>query len=114
MSDKTAKDILTDFGLTKKEAELYLFLAKYEVLTGGEIAKRTKIARSLVYRILKSLQNIGLVEPTLETPVRFIALSLEKAIDLIIKTKQEEALQVQRLKKSSLEDWKTVTQSKSP
>ena len=62
MNNKTAKDLLTDFGLTKKEAEVYLFLAKYEILTGGEIAKQKKIARSLVYRILKSLQNNGLVK----------------------------------------------------
>jgi len=59
LSNKTAKELLTDFGLTNKEAEVYLFLAKYETLRGGEIAKQKKIARSLVYRILKSLQNKG-------------------------------------------------------
>lgn len=112
MSQKTAKNILRDFGLTNKEAEVYIFLAKYEVLTGGEIAKQTKIARSLVYRILKSLQTKGLVEPTLESPTRFVAIPFEKALDLIIKTKQEEALQVQRAKKDLLEDWKTISQSK--
>jgi sugar-specific transcriptional regulator TrmB/pimeloyl-ACP methyl ester carboxylesterase len=112
LSEKTAKDILTDFGLTKKEAEVYLFLAKYEILTGGEIAKQKKIARSLVYRILKSLQSKGLVETTLETPTRFIAIPLDKVIDLIIKTKQDEALQVQKLKKTLIEDWKKVTKSK--
>lgn len=112
MSQKTAFSILKDFGLTSKEAEVYLFLAKYEVLTGGEIAKHTKIARSLVYRILKSLQSKSLVETTLESPIRFIALPLEKTIDLIIRTKQEEVIQVQKAKKNLLEDWKVINQSK--
>jgi len=111
VSHKTAKDLLIDFRLTNKEAEVYLFLAKYEVLTGGEIARQTKIARSLVYRILKSLQTKGLVEPTVESPTRFVAVPFEKAIDLIIKTKQEEALQVQRAKNDLLEDWRTVKKS---
>jgi len=105
-------DILLDFGLSKKEAEVYLFLAKYEILKGGEIAKHTKIARSLVYRILKSLQMKGFVETTLESPIRFMAIPFEKAIDLIIRTRQEEVLQAQRAKKDLLEDWKAIKQSK--
>ncbi len=112
MSQKKAKIVLKDFGLTNKEADTYIFLARHEVLTGGEIAKQTKIARSLVYRILKSLQAKGLVEPTLESPKRFVAVPFEKALDLIIKTRQEEALLVERAKKDLLEDWKVISSAK--
>jgi sugar-specific transcriptional regulator TrmB/pimeloyl-ACP methyl ester carboxylesterase len=112
VSQKKAKNVLTDFGLTSKEADTYIFLARHEVLTGGEIAKQTKIARSLVYRILKSLQAKGLVEPTLESPKRFVAIPFEKALDLIIKTRQEEALLVEKAKKELLEDWKVISKAK--
>ena len=112
MSKGNAKNVLKDFGLTNKEADVYIFLAKQEVLTGGEIAKQTKIARSLVYRILKSLQTKGLVEPTLESPTRFVAVPFEKALDLIIKTRQEEALRIERAKKDLLEDWKAISKAK--
>ena len=112
MSQKKAKNVLKDFGLTNKEADVYIFLARHEVLTGGEIAKQTKIARSLVYRILKNLQAKGLVEPTLESPKRFMAVPFEKALDLIIKTRQEEALLVERAKKDLLEDWKVISKAK--
>ena len=112
MSQKKAKNFLRDFGLTSKEADTYIFLAKHEVLTGGEIAKQTRIARSLVYRILKSLQAKGLVEPTLESPKRFVAIPFEKALDLIIKTRQEEALRVEREKKDLLEDWRVISSTK--
>ena len=112
MSKGTAKNVLRDFGLTNKEADVYIFLAKHEVLTGGEIAKQTRIARSLVYRILKSLQAKGLVESTLESPIRFVAVPFEKALDLIIKSRQEEALRIERAKKDLLEDWKKVSKAK--
>ena len=112
MSQRKAKTVLKDFGLTSKEADVYLFLAKHKILTGGEIAKQTKIARSLVYRILKSLQAKGLVEPTLEIPKRFVAIPFEKALDLIIKTRQEEALSVERAKKDLLEDWRVISEAK--
>jgi sugar-specific transcriptional regulator TrmB/pimeloyl-ACP methyl ester carboxylesterase len=113
VSQKKAKTVLTDFGLTSKEADVYIFLAKHEVLTGGEIAKQTRIARSLVYRILKSLQTKGLVEPTLESPKRFAAIPIENALDLIIKTRQEEALLVGRAKKDLLEDWRVIKEAKT-
>jgi pimeloyl-ACP methyl ester carboxylesterase/sugar-specific transcriptional regulator TrmB len=112
VSQRKAKTVLKDFGLTSKEADVYLFLAKHKILTGGEIAKHTKIARSLVYRILKSLQAKGLVEPTLETPKRFVAIPFEKALDLIIKTRQEEALSVEKAKKDLLADWRVISEAK--
>jgi sugar-specific transcriptional regulator TrmB/pimeloyl-ACP methyl ester carboxylesterase len=112
VSQKKAKAVLRDFGLTSKEADVYLFLARHEVLTGGEVAKQTKIARSLVYRILKSLQAKGFVEPTLETPKRFVAASFEKALDLIVKTRQEEALTVEKAKKDLLEDWRVISKAR--
>jgi pimeloyl-ACP methyl ester carboxylesterase/sugar-specific transcriptional regulator TrmB len=112
VAQKKAKDVLLDYGLTNKEADIYIFLAKNVILTGGEIAKQTKIARSLVYRILKNLQTKGLVEPTLESPTRFVAVPFDKALDLIIKTKKQEALKVEREKQDLLADWKTISKPK--
>jgi len=112
VSQKKAKNVLREFGLTSKEADVYIFLARHEVLTGGEIAKQTKIARSLVYRILKSLQAKGLVEPTLETPKRFVAIPFESALNLIIRTRQEEALLVEKAKKDLLADWRVISKAK--
>ena len=109
MSQKTIKNVLKDFGLTENAIEVYLFLAKRGTLRGGEIAKQTKIDRSLVYRILKRLKRKGLVEPTLESPTRFMAVSIEKALDIIIKSRQDEALSIERSRKDLLEDWITIS-----
>ena len=113
MSQKTIKKVLKDFGLTENAIEVYLFLAKHGVLRGGEIAKQTKIDRSLVYRILKRLKVKGLVEPTLESPTRFMAVTIEKALDIIIKSRQDEALAIERSRKDLLEDWRVISE-KSP
>ena len=82
MSENGIKKVLMDFGLTEKETEIYIFLARHGALRGGEISKRTKTHRGLIYRILGSLQSKGLVETTLESPARFTAVQFEKFIDL--------------------------------
>jgi sugar-specific transcriptional regulator TrmB/pimeloyl-ACP methyl ester carboxylesterase len=112
VSQKTIKNVLKDFGLTENAIEVYLFLAKRGPLRGGEIAKQTKIDRSLVYRILKRLKGKGLVEPTLESPTRFMAVSIEKALDIIIKSRQDEALSIEKSKKDLLEDWRTISEKR--
>ncbi len=108
MSEETIKKVLKNFGLTGKEADVYIFLARQGVLKGGEIAKRIKMQKALVYRILKSLQIKGLVESTLEFPVRFTAVPFENIIDLNIKVKQEQANQIAAQKKELLNYWQNL------
>jgi sugar-specific transcriptional regulator TrmB len=108
LSQETIKRALRNFGLTEKEAEVYIFLAKRGVLKGGEISKQTKTQKALIYRILKSLQTKGLVESTLEFPARFTAVPFEKVIDLNIRAKQEEASQIAAQKRELLNYWQNI------
>lgn len=96
--------VLKSIGITGKEAEIYLFLSKYGAQKGLEIASRTKTHKALVYRILKSLQNKGIVEATLESPTRFVATPFEKVLDTSIKRKREEVDEIERAKKEALAD----------
>ena len=108
MSINTIQEALKRFGLTEKEAEIYVFLAKHGVLTGGEISKLTKTHRPHMYRILKSLQKKGAVQSTLETPVRFSSVPFEKVLDETIKFKQQEAITLEKSKNSLLADWNKI------
>ena len=108
MSREIIKNALKDFGLTEKEAEIYIFLAKHGVLTGGEISKQAKMHRPIVYRVLKSLQKKGVVESTLESPTRFSSVSFEKVLDENIRIKQEEAVLLEKGKNSLLNGWKQI------
>jgi sugar-specific transcriptional regulator TrmB len=108
LSEETVRKVLKDFGLTDKETDVYIFLAKHGVLKGGEISKQAKTHKALVYRILKSLQAKGLVESTLEFPARFTAIPFETVIDLNIKAKQEEAAQIKERKMELLNYWRKI------
>jgi sugar-specific transcriptional regulator TrmB len=110
LSYDSIKKVLTDFGLTEKEVEIYIFLAKHGALRGGEISKRTNTHRGLIYRLLSSLQTKGLVESTLESPTRFQIVPFETVLDQSIKTKREEAALIETTKKELLGYWKSIRQ----
>jgi HTH-type transcriptional regulator, sugar sensing transcriptional regulator len=110
LSQGAIEEILRTFGLTKNEAELYVFLTKHGVLRCGEIAKRMKKHTAQIYRILKTLQNKGLVESTLEAPARFAAVSLETIIDQHIKAKHDEAALIEKTRNEVLTYWKSIRQ----
>jgi sugar-specific transcriptional regulator TrmB len=108
LSEETVRKTLRNFGLTEKETDIYIYLAKRGVLKGGEISKQTKTPKALVYRTLKSLQAKGLVESTVEFPARFTAVPFEYVIDLNIRAKQEEAAQIAAQKKELISYWQSI------
>ncbi len=101
MSDDNVRKVLKDFGLTESESEIYIFLSKYQALKGGDIAKSLHIQKGQVYRSLKGLQSKAIVELTLESPARFMAVPFETVLDLLVKTKREEASAVERTRRNS-------------
>jgi sugar-specific transcriptional regulator TrmB len=111
LSEESIKETLNEFGLTKREAEVYIFLAKHGVLKVREISKQTKMPNALVYRILKSLERKGVVEATLESPVRFAAIAFETVLEMSIRAKREEAEQIEKKKRVLLEDWKRISKT---
>ncbi len=111
MKRGTIEEALRDFGLTKKESEVYIFLGKRGPLKGGDVAKQIKMNKGQVYRTLKSLQKKGLVEATLEYPTRFTAVPFAKIIDSFIKAKQEEVALVEERKKALIDDWENISQT---
>src|SRR3989304_4140414 len=112
LGEKTVEKVLKDFGLTEKEIEVYVFLAKHGVLKSSEVARQIGKDKAHVLRILKSLQRKGLVESTLEAPKRFTAVSLEKVLDEFVKAKRDEAAQIENAKKALLLYWKNVGKTK--
>jgi sugar-specific transcriptional regulator TrmB len=95
LSDEALKRVLKDFGLTEIEAEIYLFLARQGASKGTEVAKQTKKDKAQIYHILRNLQSKGLVESTLEAPVRFTPVSFEHVVESAIKSKKDEATEIE-------------------
>ncbi len=105
------RKVLKNVGLTEKEADVYIFLAKHGALKGNEIAKQTRIDKAEVYRILKSLQGKDIVETTLEAPTRFVTVPFDKVIDSFVKARRDEAALIERKKKELLDDWKKISKT---
>ncbi|HIJ08978.1 TPA: TrmB family transcriptional regulator [Candidatus Bathyarchaeota archaeon] len=102
---KNLQEALKNLGLSEKEAEIYVFLAKRGVARGKEIWKGTGTPKAVVYRTLKILQRKGFVECTLESPSRFSAVPFERVLDFHIMAKHEEAVSIERAKEDLLRDW---------
>jgi sugar-specific transcriptional regulator TrmB len=84
LSEAIARQLL-DYGLSEKEANIYLTLLRSGKARAGEIARKLQINRMIVYRVLTKLQERELVKATVEKPMKFIPVPLEKALDLLIK-----------------------------
>jgi predicted DNA-binding transcriptional regulator len=107
LGEETAEKILKDIGLTEKEIEVYIFLAKRGALKTREAARQIKKDKAQVLRILKSLQSKGLAESTLEVPKRFTAVPFEKVLNAFVKAKRDEANLIESAKKELLLHWKS-------
>ena len=108
LGEETVEKIFKDFGLTEKEIDIYVFLAKHGVLKSIEVARQIKKDKAQVLRILKSLQSKGLVESTLEAPKRFSAVPLENVLDDFVKAKRDEATLIESTKNELLVYWKSI------
>jgi sugar-specific transcriptional regulator TrmB/archaellum biogenesis ATPase FlaH len=82
---------LSEFGLTPYQALVYLATVKLGPTTASNIAKAAGIRREEVYRTLPKLEKAGLIERVLGRPMRVRALSIEDALSLLIRRKENEA-----------------------
>jgi len=104
--------VLRDFGLTEKEAEVYIFLAKTGAQRAGEVSKRMKMHKAEVYRILEVLKSKGLAEETLEFPARFVPVTFEHFLDMMIRAKREETFNLEARKTKLLTRWESLIPDK--
>lgn len=111
LSEEIIKKVLSDSGLTKIEAEVYVLLAKHGALKGTEIAKLIRKDKAQVFRILKSLQTKGFVEATLEFPARFSVVPFENVLESIVKAKREEVAFIEKAKKDLLDHLRKKSQA---
>src|SRR2546422_4085270 len=83
------KNELSKFGLTANQSKVYLFLEKYGPSTATQVSKTLKVPRTETYHLLTNLQNKGIVSATFQHPIRFSALSLDKAMGVLINAEKE-------------------------
>ena len=81
--------VLVRLGLTCNQARVYLALARSGASTARTISRASKVTREDVYRILPKLQEVGLVEKTIEKPSIYAAVPLQDAFRFLIKSREQ-------------------------
>ena len=113
-AEKALSSIFKSYGLTDREAEVYLFLTKNESLKAKDISNGIRMHKAQVYRILKKLQGMGIVEATVEFPMRFTTIPFERFINQRIDSKREEVRLLEEKKPSLLDYWESISIQETP
>jgi len=101
---------LQKIGLSKKESEIYLALAKKEEASANEITKETSTIRTVCYNILQQLVEKGIVAYKKKNNIRLYSIANPESLLATIKEKEDLAKDlIKSLKK--IERKKTGNQS---
>ena len=113
MSEKDVTHFLQNLGLSKREIQVYMFLAKSGVQSTSFVAKRLKMERVQAYRTFKKLQEKGFIEATLERPTRFTIVPFESLVDSFITSKKNEVNNLTDQKQTLLTAWGSISAPES-
>jgi sugar-specific transcriptional regulator TrmB/predicted transcriptional regulator len=113
MSEKDITKFLQILGLSKREIQVYMFLAKSGVQSTSFVAKRLKMERVQAYRTFKKLQEKGFIEATLERPTRFTIVAFEALVDTYINAKKNEVVNLNEQKQNLLTAWQSISAPES-
>ena len=108
----TIEETLTRFGLLKNEIRVYMYLARAGEKKAGEIAESISLHRTETYRILRDLEKKGIVFSIFEKPLKFTAVPLDKAIDLLVDAQKIKIKLLEQEKTSLVELWQSMPQPK--
>jgi sugar-specific transcriptional regulator TrmB/CBS domain-containing protein len=113
MSEKDVTRFLQILGLSKREIQVYMFLAKSGVQSTSFVAKRLKMERVQAYRTFKKLQEKGFIEATLERPTRFTIVPFSALVDNYITAKKNEVVNLNDQKQNLLTAWGSISAPES-
>ena len=111
MTNDENTDLLLGLGLSLNQAKVYLAILKLEKTTVGQVAKFSEVRREDVYRLLPSLEKMGLIERLIGKPTEVRATPISDALSLLVteeKNKSDERLSSMRtnVQRLALKDWK--------
>ena len=99
------REKLRDFGLTKNESKIYVYLSKVGPKKAIDISRDEKIPRTETYHLLTNLEIKGIVQPSIQKPTRFSAVTIEEAIESIIQNQQKKIEELKILKNDMVDLW---------
>lgn len=83
-------DLLMRLDLTELQAKTYLTLTTVEKAEVGLVSKLSNISRQDIYRIMPTLEKLGLVEEIIATPKLYKAIPLNEGTARLFQKRTEE------------------------
>jgi sugar-specific transcriptional regulator TrmB len=80
-------ETLNQLGLTFNQARAYLALLELGSASAREVAKRSKITRQDIYRVIPALQEIGIIEKKVAIPTLYAALPMRQGLSILLERK---------------------------
>ena len=81
---------LINLGLTENESKIYLALLKLREVRVSALSKETEINRSLIYRILESLQRKGLISEVIKENRSYFSANSPKNLRKMLEEKEQD------------------------
>jgi sugar-specific transcriptional regulator TrmB len=108
---KALKEIntaLLRLGLSKNEVKIYLFLARHGAQKAQKIAESLGVPRTEAYKILRELENKGIIFRILERPMRFMVVPFEKILEEDLEGRRQRIHKLEKKKAELLSLWQTL------
>jgi sugar-specific transcriptional regulator TrmB len=83
-------ETLVKLGLTSLQARIYLTILTLQRANVGKVSNIAEIARPDVYRVLPTLEKIGLVRKVITTPIMYEATPLKEGCQILLNRKKAE------------------------
>ena len=109
MNETDITKFLQVLGFSKREIQVYMFLAKSGVQSTSFVAKRLKMERVQAYRTFKKLQEKGFIEATLERPTRFTIVPFATLLETFINAKKSEITNLNEQKEKLMSTWRAIS-----
>ncbi len=99
---------LIRLGLSKNEVKIYLFLARQGAQKAQKIAESLGVPRTEAYKVLRELENKGVILRILERPMRFMIVPFEKILEEDLEGRRQRIHKLEKKKNELLALWQTL------
>ena len=104
--------LLEDLGLSKDEAEVYVYLAKKGPQTIKTLTENLKKNNNEIVRTLKGLEEKQITTRKSRRSTFFLAIPFEKLLTDYAKIRFNQAKRIERTRLSFMADWKETIKEK--
>ncbi len=108
MSIERLIGVLASLGLTKREAQVYVYLSKRGPCEEKNLEDALKLTKHKLSQILKRLSTLEMVNASSEYSIKYCATPLERVLDMLLKEKRQQAKVLQINREELILNWQRI------